>query len=220
MIDLSTIPAERLALLDTAIIYKGPHSPKGQNCKHCARELLHEVVTGQHADANPPGCTVLMEILPRLNDGSWRDDAHRTEVMRPYLRKMLSLDPIKDEQRIYAVIDHVYRSVLPDVCDALKLDKHGSTLRDLDPIMDHTSARDARDARDAIDARAALDALDGRAARAALDALAAIAARDAIDARAAIAAIHAIDALDALAARAGSWESGVVAILDRICAIN
>ena len=47
-------------------------------------------------------------------------------------------------------------------------------------------------------------------------------ARDALAARAALAALAALDALAALAApdaRAESWERGVVAVLDRICAI-
>src|SRR3990167_8015623 len=143
--DLATIPADRLALLDTATLYHGSHhGGGGPDCKHCARELLMEIVTGRHEDATPPGCTMLMVVLPHLNDGPWRDDAHRTEVMRPYLKKMLLLDPTKDEQRVYAVIDLVYRTTLPDICDALKLDKHGSALRDLAPIVDCQSALAAR----------------------------------------------------------------------------
>ncbi len=81
MIDLAIIPAERLALLDQATLYDGPHgggTGGGPDCKHCARELLHEVVTGQHKDATPPGVTVFVDILPHMNDGPWRDDAHRT----------------------------------------------------------------------------------------------------------------------------------------------
>ena len=212
-IDLSTIPAERLALLDTAMLYGGSHQGGGPDCQHCARELVYEVVTGEHADATPPGCTELMCILPRLNDGPWRDDEQRTRVMRPYLRRMLLLDPAHDEQRIYAVIDHVYRSVLPDVCDALKLDKHSSALRDLAPIVDRPSARAAR---------AALDALAALAARAALAALAALDARAALDALDALAALDACATSAAradTAASADSWEQGCVAVLDVICAI-
>ena len=163
MIDLTQIPRERLALLDTATIYNGSHSGGGPNCKHCARELVHEVVTGKHADMTPPGCTIMLAILPQLNDGYWRDDAHRTEVMRPYLRKLLLLDPALDEKRVYALTDHVYCKALPDICDAVKLDKHGSALRDLAPIVDHKSALDA------CAALAALAALDARAVLAALD---------------------------------------------------
>ena len=139
---LDTIPAERLALLDTATLYNGSHGggTGGPDCKHCGRELIHEVVTGIHADATPPGCTVLINILPSLNDGPWFDDAQRTTVMRPYLKKMLALDPAKDEQRIYALIDYVYHKALPDICDALKLDKHATALRDLAPIIDRHSA--------------------------------------------------------------------------------
>ena len=158
-LNLDTIPPERLALLDSAQLYQGSHEGRGgPDCKHCARELLHEVVTGVHADATPPGCSVMLSILPPINDGPWRDDAHRTEVIRPYLRKMLLLDPALDEKRTYALIDHVYRNVLPDVCDALKLDKHGSALRALAPIVDHQSALAA------LAALAASATLDARAA--------------------------------------------------------
>jgi hypothetical protein len=144
MIDLAAIPKERLALLDTATLYSGGHDGTGgPDCQHCARELLHEIVTGVHRDATPPGCSVFLSILPGINDGPWRDDAHRTQVMRPYLRKMLLLDPAKDEQRLFAVIDHVYRKIMPEICDALKLDKHGSALRDLPAVIDVASTRKA-----------------------------------------------------------------------------
>ena len=178
-IDLAQIPAERLALLDTAMLAHGSHPPGtgGPDCQHCARELIYEVVTGVHADRTPLGATTLIAILPSLNDGPWRDDAHRTEVMRPYLRKMLVLDPAKDEQRIYAVIDHVLRDVMPDICDALKLDKHGSALRDLAPIIDRKSALAAlaaRDVRAALAALAARSASWERSVRAVLDRICAI----------------------------------------------
>ena len=118
---IDTIPAERLALLDTALLYNGPHGGSGgPGCQHCARELLYEVVTGEHKDATPPGCTEWAGILPGINDGPWRDDAHRTEVMRPYLRKFLppafgGLDPARDEARVYAVLDWCYRDALPAI---------------------------------------------------------------------------------------------------------
>ena len=210
-LDLAAIPAERLALLDSATLFNGSHDGGGgPDCRHCARELIHEVVTGTHADATPPGCTELMCLLPPLNDGPWRDDAHRTEVMRPYLRKMLLLDPANDEARFYAVIDHVWRTVVPDICDALELPEHGTALRTLAPIIDRASAL------------AAVDALAAVAALAAVDALAAVAALDAVAALAAVAARAALDALDALAARAAraqSWERGVRKVLDLVCAI-
>ena len=44
-IDITAIPADRLALLDTAVLYGGAHSGSGgPDCQHCARELLHEAV--------------------------------------------------------------------------------------------------------------------------------------------------------------------------------
>jgi len=86
MPSLDTIPLERLELLDRLTLYNGSHhgGSGGPDCQHCARELLHEVVTGEHADRTPPGVTAFASILPGLNDGPWRDDVHRTEVMRPY----------------------------------------------------------------------------------------------------------------------------------------
>lgn len=117
MIDLSIIPTERLALLDTAMLYSGSHyGTGGSDCKHCARELIHEVVTGRHADATPDGCSVLLSMLPQMNDGPWINDEARTNFFRPYFRKMLALDPAHDERRAYAIIDHVYRKMLPDIC--------------------------------------------------------------------------------------------------------
>jgi len=137
---IDTIPAERLALLDTATLYHGPHQSGGPDCRHCARELLHEVVTGTHADKTPPGVTAFVDILPGFNDApGWRDDAHRTAVMRPYLKRFLALDPAPhDRKRVYALVDHAYRQVLPALCDTLNLPDEAAKLRalDLDPALD------------------------------------------------------------------------------------
>ena len=144
---LDTIPAERLELLDKAVLFHGPHKGGGgPDCKHCARELLHEVVTGEHADRTPPGVTAFVSILPGINDASgWRDDAHRTEVMRPYLRRMLALDPAQDQRRAYALLDHFYRVVLVDIFEKLDMNEQATALRALAPIIDRASAQAAAD---------------------------------------------------------------------------
>jgi hypothetical protein len=61
MLDLTKIPTERLAMLDNMKLYGGSHGggTGGPDCKHCARELLYEVVTGNHADEIPPGCSTM-----------------------------------------------------------------------------------------------------------------------------------------------------------------
>ena len=142
MLDITTIPVERLALLDTATLYHGPHGggTGGADCEHCARELLHEVVTGKHRDATPQGLSEWINILPALNDGPWRDDAHRTEVIRPYLKRLLTLDPAQDEVRLWPFLDYVYRSLTPDLLDALGLPDKAAKLRATDPVIDQKSA--------------------------------------------------------------------------------
>ena len=229
MIDLTSIPQERLALLDTATIYHGSHRGGGPDCRHCARELLHEVATGLHKDANADGFSQMWAILCPLNDGYWFDDAHRTAVFRPYLPKLLRLDPALDEKRTYALMDYVYRIALPDICAALKLDKHGSELRDLKPIIDLESALAVLDTRAASAASAALAFLSASAALAALDAIASAAALAFLDTRAALAPRAALDPRAVLATldirvtravHAVSWGNGTREVLDLICSIN
>jgi hypothetical protein len=145
----TVIPAERLLLLDTALLFHGPHKGGGPDCMHCALELLHEIVTGKHCDVTPPGVTRWAAILPKLNDGPWRDDQHRTEVMRPYLKKFLppefgGLDPANDVARIYPVLDYACRDVLPKLLDqgfkTKDMPLNIRTLRALAPIIDEATA--------------------------------------------------------------------------------
>jgi hypothetical protein len=146
-IDITLIPPERLAMLDTATLFHGSHGggDGGPDCQHCARELAAEVVTGKHEDRRPAGISLVLDIMPTANDdGRWRDDEHRTAVLRPYLRKILLLDPAKDEARMYLLLDLACRKTMPDICDALKLNTHGSAFRDLAPIVDLKSAKVAR----------------------------------------------------------------------------
>lgn len=145
---IDTIPPERLNLLDTLTLYHGRHDggTGGPDCQHCARELVHEVVTGRHADATPAGVTAFVSILPSINDSPyWRDDAHRTEVIRPYLRRLLQLDPKNDLQRGYRLCEHLYRIVLAEIFDNLEMNKEASALRSLAPIVDAATAKAAAD---------------------------------------------------------------------------
>ena len=204
MLDLTQIPANRLAMLDTAELFRGPHGGGGPDCRHCARELAYEIVTGRHADANPPDCTEMFSMLPNLNDGPWSSDALRTEVLRPYLRPMLMLDPARDRTRAFAVADYAVRVIAPAVLDRAGLTDWSAKLRELAPLVAVSAPGAARAAADA--ARAAADA-----AYATADAADAAAKRSAASA--------AISAARAAVARAADWEIHVRGLLDRVCAI-
>lgn len=164
------IPPERLELLDELTLYDGAHGggTGGPDCPHCARELLHEVVTGEHADRTPPGVTAFAALLPCVSDGPWRDDAHRTAVLRPYLPRFLppafgGLDPANDEKRVYPLLDHAYRKMAPDVLDLLQLKDEAATLRGFEPIVDLKTAGAAIKEGDRALARAlALDLVPDR----------------------------------------------------------
>lgn len=145
-----TIPPERLALLGELTLYGGFNHSVGDHsdCRRCARELLHEVVTGLRIDRTPPGVTALAAILPHVNDGPWRDDARRTAVLRPYLPAFLpptygGIDQADDERRVCALLDHAYRKMAPDVLDLLYLKGEAATLRAIKPIVDFKTARAA-----------------------------------------------------------------------------
>jgi len=235
MLDLTKIPTERLAMLDNMKLYGGSHGggTGGPDCKHCARELLYEVVTGNHADEIPPGCSIMIGVLPTFNDGPWLNDDHRTQVMRPYLKKMLALDPAKDAERVFYLLDHVYRADLPTICDLFKEHEAAKKLRGLAKIVDNESAIGAIDALGALHAIGALDALGAlRAIGAlrtlrALGALGALRALDALHAIGTLGALHAIGtfgalrALDALDKKqiAEAWEKNCTDALDLICSI-
>jgi hypothetical protein len=238
MIDLSTIPPQRLALLDTATLHRGEHPPtRGPGCQHCALELLHEVATGRHAAAIPKGASGMLALFPWVNDGPWLDAAHRTAVLRPYLRHMLALDPASDGRRAYAVADYAVRAILPPLFERLGLAEHAAALRALAPIVDDANAAAAvaagNRAADAASSAAAASRAGRPPVRASV-AYAADAARLAVGAaraagrvasRAAEAAAllagataHAAAAA-ADAETAADWELHVRGLLDCVCAI-
>lgn len=208
-------------LLDTAMLYGGSHVPSLQNCRHCARELLHEVATGVHKDATPAGCTVLMSILPELNDGPWRDDAHRTAALRPYLRRLLALDPAGDARRIWAAMDHMCRRLLPDIFDALGLGAAARDLRDLEPITDTQSFDRAIRAANtgAIQVRA-FDTIDSVRSAGAFAVIRALRARNLVGALAALNPRTCGALLSLNSSAVAVWERMTRELLDIICGIE
>jgi hypothetical protein len=97
----------------------------------CARELVHLIVTGAHADRTPECLTTALAALPPLNDWSgWRDDAHRTEFFRPWLPRLLQQkrDAARDQWIAFALADYAVR-VIAEV--------------DCEPITDERTARTA-----------------------------------------------------------------------------
>jgi len=232
MINLTSIPAERLKMLDTATLYAGSHPQGDPDCQHCARELLHEVVTGVHEDAAPPGATAMISMLPTLNDGPWRDDEHRTQVLRPYLRHLLVLDPANDLARAYAAADYAVRVIAAEVLECAGLQNDASEIRNLPEIVDRITANAAaRAASKAAAAYAAATIAAWACASAAGDAAAAAAAaaRAAADAAAAArvaawAAAYASAGEAAPAARAAARAAAATierhakALLDLVCA--
>ena len=99
-----------LKLLEGAVLTHGAHwSTDGT----CARELIYLVVTGEKKDRTPECLTATLSALPVLNDGPWRDDAHRTSVLLPYLRRLLDCprDYRADRQRAFALVDYAERVI-------------------------------------------------------------------------------------------------------------
>jgi hypothetical protein len=156
---------------------------------NCARELLHYMVTGKHADRTPECLTVCCSVLPILNDGLWRNNKHRTSIIFPYLKRIMLCK----------------RNIETDLKIAKKL-----------AILAKTYAADAAIAyaADAAIAYAAADAADAAIAYATVAAtVAADAAADTADTAAAIAAIAVADtaAADAAAATAAAADAATVA---------
>ena len=70
-----------------AVLTHGAHETRPGTC---ARELLHQIVTGEKADRTPECLTVTLSCLPVLNDMSnWRNDDHRTKVILEYFPRLL-----------------------------------------------------------------------------------------------------------------------------------
>ena len=104
-----------LDLLEGAVLSKGKHY-KGPET--CALELIHLVVTGEKDDSVPECLSETLSILPILNDGPWRDDAHRTSVLLPYLRRLLDCpkDEEVDQRRVFALADYAVRKIAQVNC--------------------------------------------------------------------------------------------------------
>jgi hypothetical protein len=128
------------------ILTRGSHSDpsKGQ----CARELLHMLVTGQHANRTPECLTACCAVLPPLNDSrGWRDDRHRTDVMVPWVERLAECprDAAADQIRVYRLADVAVRVIAAEVLDAVGLTEPAARLRALAPIVDRGTADDAAD---------------------------------------------------------------------------
>src|SRR5690606_7665302 len=99
----------------------------------CARELACWVMTGEAIDETPDGASALLAALPPLNDGLWHSDEHRTNVIRPYLPLLLTLDPADDERKAYALVDYAVRVCAAEALDTAGLPYWAAKLRALAP---------------------------------------------------------------------------------------
>lgn len=132
----------------------------------CAREALHLFVCGVKKDATPPGLSHHIGCLPILNDMGWRDDAHRTAVLAPYIERLArcKIDPAKERAIAQSLTTLALRVFAPDALDLAadecakieSLATHAETLRThAETLRTQPSAAAARAAARAADARAA-----------------------------------------------------------------
>ena len=104
---------------------------------HCAREALHHMVCGVKQDATPPGLSRYVSCLPALNDmAGWRDDAHRTATLAPYLHRLARC--LIDEARERAISERLagiaLRVFAPEALDCAARALRGSGIA---PLADH-----------------------------------------------------------------------------------
>lgn len=96
--------------LDTVTLLRGSHA--GSRSKFCFREALAMAIEGQPHDEAIPCITRAQSLGIPLNDSrAWRDNAHRTSVMRPALKRMAlcQRDDIKDIQVATRLADYAVR---------------------------------------------------------------------------------------------------------------
>lgn len=139
-------------LLDTATILRGGHG--GSTDLLCARELLGMLITGKPDVVDHPCITAAQTCLIPLNDSvAWRDDAHRTAIMRRLIRVIINCSPRDDaaDKRIaLALADYAVRVCAAESLDAAGLAEIAAGLRALSPIVDaDTAAAAARAAAEA-----------------------------------------------------------------------
>jgi hypothetical protein len=129
-----------LSLFDNASLTARPY---GGNEGICARELLHLVVTGVLRNETPKGLTLCCKVLVGIENAPWRDNAHCTAVLIPYLRRLIGCvrDETADLGRAFGLANYVCRILLPDFLETISRDRIAIQLRALPPIVDAASAR-------------------------------------------------------------------------------
>ena len=202
--------------------------------------LEHGEPLGDATDDLECVCPVVRRFAIRVNDAKWwKDDAERTEVLMPFVDKILNTkDATKTMKRGYMCADSLVREITPRAFDVAGWAEEAAKLRALSPIVDAETASaatiPAREARDfAFDRRkaayaytdavayayaAAVAAADAYTyAYAAADAYAdAVAAADA----AAVAAADADAAAAAAAAADADARANALAFLTKLCEVE
>ncbi len=147
-----------------AVLSRGAHEP---GTGTCGRELLHLLVVGTHRDATPECLTACCSVLPPLNDGPWRDDAHRTSVIIPWLPRLAECprDHAADQRRAYKLADIACREILPEVMDDdANRPESATKIRALPEVVDVATAYVTLSAARAAARSAAANAASARAA--------------------------------------------------------
>jgi hypothetical protein len=132
-----------LSLFDTVTLTDPTAGGRGIS----AIELLQLATSGKIANwyEIPESLTVCCALLPGLEQGPWRDDAHRTAVLVPYLRRLVSCtrDQSADIRRAFRLADYSCRDLLPNLLDGIQNGRAAIQLRTLPPIVDVPTARGA-----------------------------------------------------------------------------
>jgi hypothetical protein len=81
-------------------------------------------------------------IIQILNEGRWRDDEHRTETLRPFLRRLEAqrADPDRDQRISYALADYAVRVCAAEALESVGMSARADALRELAPIVDRATA--------------------------------------------------------------------------------
>jgi hypothetical protein len=128
------------SLFDNVTLTPHPHR---QDQGISTKELLSLVTTGILADKTPQSLTVCCEVLSGIEEAPWRDDAHRTAVLVPYLRKLVSCTRNHDAdlRRACGLADYACRTLLPEFLDTIGKGRVAIQLRALPRITDAASAQ-------------------------------------------------------------------------------
>lgn len=145
-----------LSIITTTTLNRGAHPDKPGACALEVYNLALGFAKSDHVpDCAPSG----LALLPVINDwAGWKDDAERTEFMRPYLLRLASFqrDPVKDLLIAYRHADYVVRVIAARAMDAGGIAYHALRLRALAPVVDKETAEAAESAARAAWAAAAV----------------------------------------------------------------